>query len=428
MSEVAVSIRQSQPRRWRVPLTTWRYQGGKRDGRIDLLRGYAGFAMIVDHIGRSGGAGSLLFAVTGGNRFFVSAAEAFVLISGVVMGIVYGGIIRKDGAAALLHKSARRAGMLYLSSVSLTLILAGLATIFGLHWAPDLSHTSIAAWLAGVLTLHRAFYLTDVLLLYTVLVLAAGPVLVALHRGHTRAVLAGTWGLWALWQLSPENAQVPWSMVGAFAFPIPAWQLVFMNGIVVGFHRQALAEKLRRIPMTLALAVSGMMAAALLALWLVALSPFAVQQRSGVLASLLLDKDNVAAGRVLTMAVFSVFSYALVTLAWTPVRNLTGRLLLPLGEKALFAYVAHLFIVALVDAARIGDGVRTPATTLAMTAVQVAGVAVVWWLIRRFPNGGSDMLRALRTLAGSSRRPAAHRTLQTASVGESKRVETRRNG
>jgi uncharacterized membrane protein len=29
----------------------WRYDGGKRDLRLDLLRGFAAFAMITDHIG-----------------------------------------------------------------------------------------------------------------------------------------------------------------------------------------------------------------------------------------------------------------------------------------------------------------------------------------------------------------------------------------
>src|SRR5215218_3733366 len=64
----------------------WRYvPAGKRDQRLDLLRGYCVFAMTVDHLD----APTWLYVVTGGNRFFVSAAEGFLFISGVVMGIVY---------------------------------------------------------------------------------------------------------------------------------------------------------------------------------------------------------------------------------------------------------------------------------------------------------------------------------------------------
>src|SRR5205809_973889 len=50
------------------PADGWRYvQEGKRDLRLDLLRGFAVFAMVADHIGGV----SWLYALTGGNRFFV---------------------------------------------------------------------------------------------------------------------------------------------------------------------------------------------------------------------------------------------------------------------------------------------------------------------------------------------------------------------
>src|SRR5689334_4420342 len=47
---------------------TWRYAGGKRDLRFDLLRGFAVIAMVTDHIG---GDRSFLYLLTGGDRFFV---------------------------------------------------------------------------------------------------------------------------------------------------------------------------------------------------------------------------------------------------------------------------------------------------------------------------------------------------------------------
>src|SRR3954453_18188865 len=75
-------------------LRDWRYApGGKRGLRLDLLRGFAVFAMVVDHIGGA----SWLYALSGGNRFFVSAAEGFVFISGVTVGIVYGGVAPGEG-------------------------------------------------------------------------------------------------------------------------------------------------------------------------------------------------------------------------------------------------------------------------------------------------------------------------------------------
>src|SRR5260370_42354998 len=54
----------------------------RRDLRVDLLRGFCIFAMVVDHFGGD----SWLYAITGGNRFYVSAAEGFILIIGFVVG------------------------------------------------------------------------------------------------------------------------------------------------------------------------------------------------------------------------------------------------------------------------------------------------------------------------------------------------------
>ena len=71
---------------------------GKRDLRIDLLRGICVFVMIVDHVG---GEQSWFYALTGGNRFFVSAAEGFVLLSGLSMGMVHANTISREGARVI---------------------------------------------------------------------------------------------------------------------------------------------------------------------------------------------------------------------------------------------------------------------------------------------------------------------------------------
>ena len=79
--------------------------------RLDLLRGFCVLVMVADHIG---GERSWVYVVTGGNRFFTSAAEGFVLISGIVMGSVYMNVIQCEGMNAMLRKVLKRAGFLYL--------------------------------------------------------------------------------------------------------------------------------------------------------------------------------------------------------------------------------------------------------------------------------------------------------------------------
>ena len=98
------------------PTNAWRYRGDRRDLRLDLLRGFAVIAMVADHIG---GEHSWLYAITGGDTFFVSAAEVFVFISGLLMGIIYAGVVARQGLGAALMKSLQRAWTLYLMTSQL---------------------------------------------------------------------------------------------------------------------------------------------------------------------------------------------------------------------------------------------------------------------------------------------------------------------
>src|SRR5512135_3375076 len=127
------------PNIWALPQVLqgeWAYPAlDKRDLRLDLLRGFAVVVMVVDHFGGS----SWLYLVTGGNNFFVSGAEAFIFISGLVVGMVYGAIALKQGIRAAQIKALQRAWTLYKLAVVLTLLFAAFSVTFGLEWAKDLN-------------------------------------------------------------------------------------------------------------------------------------------------------------------------------------------------------------------------------------------------------------------------------------------------
>src|SRR5205085_3908066 len=126
---------------------------GKRDLRIDLLRGFCVFVMTIDHVG---GESSWLYVLTGGNRFFVSAAEGFVLLSGVSMGMVHANVIRRDGVRAMFGKVAGRARFLYALTVALTLTFAGTSALLGTPWAAAATPANgDVAFALEVITFHR---------------------------------------------------------------------------------------------------------------------------------------------------------------------------------------------------------------------------------------------------------------------------------
>ena len=101
----------------------WKYPAkDRRDSRLDLLRGFAVFAMICDHVAGI----SWLSPLTGANRFVTSAAEGFVLLAGLVIGLVYGPRIARSGWIAVADPILRRAAVLYGVTVGLTLLFVGL--------------------------------------------------------------------------------------------------------------------------------------------------------------------------------------------------------------------------------------------------------------------------------------------------------------
>ena len=222
-------------------LASWRYEGGKRDLRFDFLRGFAVFTMVVDHVG---GEQSPLYYITGGDRFFVSAAEGFVFLSGLLMGMVNGGLIRRSDVGGALRKVLNRAGMLYAITVGLTLVTAALPLLLGLSWAPKTEGLNTIEYIVGIFTFHHAAYLTDIPFLYTMLVLAAEPVLLLLDRGRTRLVLLASAGLWAAWQIWPGQAGT-WPPNQEELFQFSSWQFIFIIALTIGFHRRTLERFFR---------------------------------------------------------------------------------------------------------------------------------------------------------------------------------------
>jgi hypothetical protein len=358
------------------PAGSWRYEAGKRDLRLDLLRGFAVVAMVADHIG---GERSWLYGLTGGDAFWVSAAEVFVFISGLLLGMISAGLMARHGLGVALMKSLQRTWTLYLLTVTLTLSFIALSAQLDLSWGPEITSVSWIDLLVSVMTLHRTFYLTDILLLYTLLVLMAVPVLVLLVQGHTRWVLVGSWGLWTLWQLAPQHAQFPWAIADNSVFNFPAWQVLFVTAMVIGYHRQPLERCVTWVSERMLLVVSGAIVAAAIVVYIS--FPQVPMPPQTWLLDQLFSKVDLRIGRLLVFASFFTFAVSLLTLAWKPICRTLGWLLLPLGQDALSAYILHLFVVVLAVKVRpMLLGIDSQ-NSLHNTLFQLAGIIFIWTAI-----------------------------------------------
>ncbi|MFN8525096.1 MAG: OpgC domain-containing protein [Chloroflexota bacterium] len=334
----------------------WRYiDSGGRDLRLDLLRGYAVFAMICDHSAGS----SWLTPITGGNRFVTSAAEGFVLLAGLVIGMVYGRRIQRDGWLAGAEAIFRRAIVLYLSTVGLTLLFAGLFRFTSLKLWVDRTYglglTDPVELIVGTLTLHYTYHGTDILWMYTILISASPIVFLLLATGRLIPLLLGSWVLWLAYQVFPAQAAIPWTATNVNYFPIAAWQVLFIAGMAIGYHRDRFRATLKR---------AGLPAEVVLALFAAGLGVLIAIQRAQDTGRLetwpgisilgdepyqfLFDKASLAPGRLLAFAIVAGFGYTLITMAWLPLSRGLGWLLTPLGTASLKAYGLHLLIILVI--------------------------------------------------------------------------------
>ena len=349
--------------------------------RLDLLRGFCVLVMVADHIG---GEHSWVYVVTGGNRFFTSAAEGFVLISGIVMGTVYLNVIRREGMNAMLRKVLRRAGFLYILTVSLTIAFALISYVMNTAWSQTMTPTRPLEFVLSVSTLHRSYPVTDVLMLYTLLVFAAPPLLYLLGTGRTKIALAGAWGLWLLWQISPADVQFPWNVVDG-GFPFAAWQLPFAMGVIIGYHRERIARALTPRLRFAMVVVATILSIVLIVAFQLTIADRASDQPSALAwllsSDLVFGKNDLRPGRLFALVGVATVAFAFVTMLWVPVRRVLGWLLLPLGQRSLGAYGIHLFVLALSDS-WIGDLLRIGTDN---TLLQIASILIIWALVPVIP-------------------------------------------
>jgi peptidoglycan/LPS O-acetylase OafA/YrhL len=185
---------------------------------LDIMRGFFLFTIIVNHLYFFPSVFELL---TGRGELWVSAAEGFFLISGILVGYIYTRKIRENGRAAI-GKMFRRVGLLYFWAIALTSLALlwvhldpGHPTKEGIWWQPN-----ILEYLYKVMTLQYNYGWSDFLQYYVLFMLFAPLAVWLCVRGKAWLAVAASVGIWLF---RGQNFDM-------------AWQLLFMGGIVLGYY------------------------------------------------------------------------------------------------------------------------------------------------------------------------------------------------
>ncbi|MBV9581600.1 MAG: OpgC domain-containing protein [Chloroflexi bacterium] len=373
-----------------------------RDLRIDFLRGLFVLAMVIDHVAGP----SWLYAITGGNRFYTSAAEGFIFVSGLVGGRAYTRAIERAGLNAGLVRILKRAGQLYLLAIVLTLAFAAGSEIFHLPWAFGWNLHDSVGFVVGVLTLHRTYYLVDVLAFYVLVLLAASVVFVPLTNGLSWAVLGASWLLWLTYQVFPELAGTPWPIVGNNLFTFSAWQVLFFTGLVIGYEWERwqlgkgssrvvgaiggrMTDKLRTrlircLAVVLAIGILLYVFQGQVLGWIFRAAPDPALAQATLTTSVF-GKSELRLGRLVAFAVVFVLLFLVTTTWWRQIRYWSGWLFLPLGQNALYAYAAHVVVVFAVAYGVQRFSVDNALPAAGNAVVQIASVLLIWGLVQLRP-------------------------------------------
>ena len=325
-------------------LQSWRYDpssGEKRDFRIDFLRGIAIVFMVVNHLE----AHSYFNNVTQGH-IYASAAEGFVFLSGFVLGMVTLKRIHKEGLKSAMGKLLNRSRVLYFTSFTLMVTLGLLSIVAPGMTRPSFEQAPGPWWqvILAAATFHLAPPVIDILQLYVLLLVMSPAIFWMLRKGLWLPVLTFSWSLWAIQQAHPYSFSFHPADREFPYFTFATWQLLYVNGLLMGYYRTKVTEVWRQVPKLPFFLGMGVILAALLVaaqndmqmgMW-----PSNVSDR----ALWLRFTDRSINGPVRLVNLFALFSvmFAAVDAFWKPLYKSLGNLLVPLGQNSLYVYILHV--------------------------------------------------------------------------------------
>jgi len=371
-----------------------------RDLPIDFLRGVVLVAMTCVHVELTSAYSFLVWERVG----VLSSAEGFVILSGVVLGMVSRRRIERRGFSHAAARVIDRGAQLYRANVVLALAFL-LLTASGLIDTFEATHftnrSTGEVWptfpsegtppqqaLALLALLRMGPHQTQVLGLYVCVMFLTPIALWLLHKGRTGLLMGGSFVLYSYYQVSHAR---PTSAQFEYAFPLLAWQLLFFGALAVGYHREAIRDWLdigvrRRLTLTAAAVIS---LACLVFAWC-ADNPHLPEWASlglltpetyGLIYDRYCQKSSLGLLRVTN-------NVALLSLAWWGLHRLwpilgptLGRLFVPIGQASLYVFLVHVFVVTLI--ANVLPFGFAPEGFWANTLAHTAAVALLYAMVKR---------------------------------------------
>jgi hypothetical protein len=314
---------------------------------FDIMRGYFLSVILFNHLEYYP---SPLTLITGNGILYVSTAEGFFAVSGIVLGIIRG---RKlidapfKKAAVLLWK---RSLQLYITSLVLTLLFTLIGWFFlnnpGLKYGIYSDWHNIGDLLWKTITMQYTYGWADFLRYYAIFLFFAPGALWLLRKGYWYLVIAISLSVWCLFPISPFPSTE--------SQPI-SWQVIFFSAFIIGFYWPVLTGYWHKLSLKTQ-KIIGVTLVSLAAITIATVAFLVFGENFGGTLGAHIDavhhvveqgfnKDRMPIPRILLGTLWFWALFWLIRRHEAGVIKRIGWFLIPLGENSLYVYTISAFVV-----------------------------------------------------------------------------------
>ena len=333
---------------------------------LDHLRGFFIIVIIIDHLARWP---TMLHIFTGKALLWVTAAEGFVAISGLLVGYVRGYKNRTLPFKDVSFKLLKRAALLYIWSLIASIAYVAIIWYLPLDGGAPSTPMAVGDWatfLTQLVTMQYTFVWVHFLTLYA-LFLAASPIAIwLLRRRFAWMVALISFVLLALgWVTHSEALQ--WQ----FLFFIPAIVGFYLTNILNWWHRLTKGKRVAIAASSVGLTAITVIFSTILAFYAQGFQGFADQ------VNMLFAKDSISLLRAATAFLwFTGFMFVFYALRHVIAKYLNW-LLLPIGTHSLTAYILHGVALVIISILTVSSE-----SNIFNTLLGLGAILIVWVLLK----------------------------------------------
>lgn len=365
-------------------------QAPKKSSRLiafDLMRGYFLLAIILNHLAWYP---NLLDFVAARGWLYVSAAEGFFLLSGIILGIVRGRKLIdapfKKAAKLLLNRGV----LLYVVSIALMFTFTLIGWLFfmdnpGLKPGIRPIDQPFIEIVLGAFSLNYIYGWADFLRLYAIFLIISPLAIWLLRAGKWYVLLILSVIIWALFPLAAPYTSTELLM------PI-SWQLIFFGGLTFGFyfdHIRNWWSSLSRSTINVVTRTVLILGATTIVANILLAHNYLVPGYFGELLANwhstlrpLFNKEALSIPRLVMFALWFWFGFLVFDKFKVQIEKWFGWLLLTFGQRSLYTYSVHAFVIffAHVITLRATDSVFVNFLLSALI------VAIIWVIVKLTPK------------------------------------------